>query len=118
MLCEILCRLEKTQKMANANEIPKGMTSACGKNTASILPLYSTVYKECRAMVTRVSMAPNFTSSLKKVVNHYTRDEVLLQLFMDDFCLSEEESSGEEVEGTYTYLGSQGLKKCCCHHFF
>ena len=43
-----------------------------------------------------VNMTSNFTSSL-----------ILLQLFKDNFGLSEEESSGEEAEGTYTYLGSQ-----------
>ena len=37
----------------------------------------------------------------------YTSDQVLLQLFEDDFGFSEEESSGNEVEGTYTYPGSQ-----------
>ncbi len=41
------------------------------------------------------------------MANRYTGDEVLLQLFMDDFGLSEDKSSGEEEEDTYTYLGSQ-----------
>ena len=59
-------------------------------------------------MVTMANMTSNFTSRLKKVVvNQYSRDEALLQLFVDDFGLSVEECSGEEMEGTYTYLGSQ-----------
>ena len=37
----------------------------------------------------------------------YTQDQVRLQLFKDDFGLSKEESSGEEGEGTCTYLGSE-----------
>ena len=55
-----------------------------------------------------VNVTSNFTSSLEKVVvNRCTRDQVLLQLFEDDFGLSEDERSGEEAEGTCTYPGSQ-----------
>ena len=37
--------------------------------------------------------------------NRYSSDEVLIQLFMDSFGISEEDSSGEDAEGTYTYHG-------------
>ena len=44
------------------------------------------------------------------MANRYTtKDQVLLQLFEDDYGLSEKESHGEEAEGNYTYLGSQVL---------
>ena len=52
-------------------------------------------------------MVLNFTSGLKKVMTiHYKKRSTFL-FFVDNFSLSEEESSGEEMEGTYTYLGSQ-----------
>ncbi len=41
------------------------------------------------------------------MANHYTRDQNFFQLFEYDFGLSEEESSGKEAEGTYTYFISQ-----------
>ena len=54
-----------------------------------------------------VNVTSNFTSGLKKVVaNHYSSDEVLLHLFQNDFSISMEESSREEVNGTYAYFGS------------
>ena len=70
-----------------------------------------------------VDVTSNFISSLGNIVaNCYTRDQVLLQIGKNTFSLSEEECSGEEVEGTYIYLGSRvGIQmsgsyvKCCCH---
>ena len=47
-------------------------------------------------------------SCLEKVMeNHYTRDQVLLQFFEDNFSIFEEERSGEEAVDTYAYLGSR-----------
>ena len=41
------------------------------------------------------------------MANCYIRDQELLQHFVDDFSLSEEESSGKEVKGTHGHLGSE-----------
>ena len=55
-----------------------------------------------------VNVKSNFTSHLKEVIaSGYTRYQVLLQLFVDDFGISEEESNEEQAECTYTYFGSQ-----------
>ena len=55
-----------------------------------------------------VNVKSNFTSHLKEVIaNCYTRYQVLLQLFVDDLGISEEESNEEQAERTYTYFGSQ-----------
>ena len=61
----------------------------------------SLAYKECKASVTMVNVTSNFTSDLKKVMeNRYTRYQVLLQLFEDNFGLSKDESRGEQAEDT------------------
>ena len=61
-----------------------------------------------QTQVTMVNVTSNFTSGLKKVMmNRYTRGPRTSSALRYNFNLSEEESSGEEVDGINTYLDNQ-----------